>query len=147
VPVFAILSLVALNPFFSSSPFDPTWHAVAPTIYAQMMLNLSIFAACTPSLKRVLDAFRSGTAAVAIEAPYDITVSGATALGDSGSRSKRGSKFIIQNGLSSNPLANGGGEKGGRGGGGGGGGGGKMLQDIEMSRTKFGGGRIRQQQQ
>jgi hypothetical protein len=52
-----------------------------PTIWCQIMLNLSIITACIPSLKRILDAFRSGAAAASIASPYDLTVSKGGCLG------------------------------------------------------------------
>ncbi|KAF2452900.1 hypothetical protein BDY21DRAFT_357848 [Lineolata rhizophorae] len=79
VPVFTIIYLVSLSSRFPSE--DPTWDAVIPTIWHQVMLNLSIITACIPSLKRVLDAFRSGAAAASISTPYQLTVSKQSSLG------------------------------------------------------------------
>ncbi len=75
VPIVTILSLTTLNPYFSSTPLDYPWHAVAPTIWSQIMLNLSIITACVPSLKRFLADLQSGAMAVNITESFEMGVS------------------------------------------------------------------------
>ena len=48
-----IAQLVVLQPYLRSS--DKTWTNVAPSIWNQVMMNISIIFACLPSLKRLLD--------------------------------------------------------------------------------------------
>jgi len=68
VPMFIIPQLVTLQNYHLD---DPTWTAVAPTIWTQLVLNLSILTACIPSLKAALDMFRSGTSLFTVPAQYD----------------------------------------------------------------------------
>jgi hypothetical protein len=104
-----ILNIAALSPVYSSRA-DPTWYDVLPTIYSQIMLNLSILTACLPSLKRIIDTLRSGTAAVTIDGPYELSISGGhTALPGfklkGGSKPSKGRSSRLSGGVS-----NGGGE-------------------------------------
>jgi hypothetical protein len=75
VPIITILNLTTLKPYFSSSPADKPWHAVAPAVYSQIMLNLSIITACIPSLKRFLQDLQSGVMAVNITESFELGLS------------------------------------------------------------------------
>lgn len=74
VAIATILNLATLTPYFDSYPPDQTWYAVDPTIWSQVMLNLSIITACLPSLKRVLAELQSGIAASSIPEGFEYSV-------------------------------------------------------------------------
>lgn len=52
---------------------DMSWDAIAPTIWLQVSLNLSVISACIPSLKPVLDSFLGQTIGASIQPPYRLT--------------------------------------------------------------------------
>lgn len=103
VPITAIFALINWEPFFSYSPFNPTWHAVMPTTLSQIILGTSILTACIPSLKCVLEAFRFGVGTIS-------AITTAYKLGNSnlGSRPKSSTRAGSTKGLSSNATASGG---------------------------------------
>ena len=80
---------------------DLTWSAVNPAIWTQVALNLSLLTACVPSLKGVLDMFKSGTSLFQLPAQYGTTMSGS---GSYGLRSRLTS--AIANRFTSNKSAN-----------------------------------------
>ena len=75
VPIATILSLTTSKPYFYSSPPDRPWYGVAPTIWSQIMLNLSLVTACIPNLKRFLTDLQSGTMAVQITQAFEMDIS------------------------------------------------------------------------
>lgn len=75
VRIATILNLATLTQYFDSYLPDQTWYAVSPTIWSQVMLNLSIITACLPSLKRVLTDLQSGLAASSIPEGFEDSVS------------------------------------------------------------------------
>jgi hypothetical protein len=75
-PAFTVLSLVTLHTYYKSDPQDRTWHAVAPAIWTQAMLNTSIMTACIPSIKRFLTDIQSGLMAAGISEYYEHTHTG-----------------------------------------------------------------------
>lgn len=90
------------------------------------MLGTSILTACIPSLKRVLEAFRSGAGTVgAITTAYELGNS------DLGSRPKSSTRAGFTKGLSSNATASGGRNRGG-----------EKLQELGIQGSRSGGGRI-----
>lgn len=50
---------------------DYSWTLVHPTIWTAIVMNLSILTACIPSLKGVLDMFKSGTSLFTIPTQYE----------------------------------------------------------------------------
>lgn len=56
---------------------DRTWEAVTPTIWLQISLNMSLFTACIPSLRGVIESILVSTTAGAIQVPYTLTHTGA----------------------------------------------------------------------
>ena len=52
---------------------DRTWKTVTPTIWLQISLNMSLFTACIPSLRGVIESILVSTTAGAIQAPYHLT--------------------------------------------------------------------------
>src|SRR5947209_20540729 len=81
VPVATILSLTTSKPYFYSSPPDRPWYGVTPTIWSQIMLNLSLVTACVPSLKRFLADLQSGSMAVQITEAFKMDISQKSSLG------------------------------------------------------------------
>lgn len=53
---------------------DPTWYALVPQVFAQIMLNVSIIAACIPSLKPFLADIKPGLIVVNIP-EHELTAS------------------------------------------------------------------------
>ncbi|KAK5713946.1 hypothetical protein LTR15_010852 [Elasticomyces elasticus] len=74
-----ILTLVTYHPYYIARPQDRTWHAVAPVIWTQITLNMSIITACIPSIKRFFMDVQSGLMAVTISEQYEMTHSGGKA--------------------------------------------------------------------
>jgi hypothetical protein len=116
VPIFTVLSLTSLKPYFSSSPPDKPWHAVAPIVYSQIMLNLSIITACIPSLKRFLKDLQSGAMALNITESFEMSVSqkvfssqrgSCTTVSGTGFASRTASKLGFKSQTRSNTQATG----------------------------------------
>ncbi|OQV09638.1 hypothetical protein CLAIMM_13739 [Cladophialophora immunda] len=72
VPIFIIFQLVEYRKFYQSD--DRSWRMVGPAIWSQLVMNFSILTACIPSLKTVLDMFKSGTSFFTVPAQYQSTV-------------------------------------------------------------------------
>ncbi|OAG37286.1 hypothetical protein AYO21_08471 [Fonsecaea monophora] len=72
VPIFIIVQLVEYRKLYESD--DRSWNMVGPAIWSQLVMNLSILTACIPSLKTVLDMFKSGTSFFTVPAQYQTTV-------------------------------------------------------------------------
>jgi hypothetical protein len=104
VPLVTILSLTTLKPSFYSSPPDKPWYEVTPTIWSQIMLNLSLITACIPSLKRFLADLQSGAMAVQVTEAFEMGISQKGYLGaehSAGSRTGLGSKLASKPGVKS----------------------------------------------
>nr|OQO32261.1 hypothetical protein B0A51_00509 [Rachicladosporium sp. CCFEE 5018] len=101
---FAILALVGDRTYYAH-PEDRSWYAVRPTIWAQVLLNVSIITACVPSTKRFFMEVQSGLMGVTISETYEMTHSGGkeTRMMSSGSagRTKLGSVIAGRFGLTS----------------------------------------------
>ncbi|KAL0944672.1 uncharacterized protein CTRU02_202559 [Colletotrichum truncatum] len=76
VPILSISGLVSTQRF-ASNYSDSTWYAVPYLIWLQCSLGLSVLTACVPSLKGVIDSLMGTIAVAAIQAPYQLTSSGA----------------------------------------------------------------------
>lgn len=76
VPFLVLPSLTTAEGFLQDHT-DRTWKAVTPTIWLQISLNMSLFTACIPSLRGVIDSILVSTTAGAIQAPYHLTRTGA----------------------------------------------------------------------
>jgi hypothetical protein len=113
VPVVTILSLTTLKPSFHSWPSDIPWYGVAPTIWSQIMLNLSLITACIPSLKRFLANLQSGAMAVQVTEAFEMGISQKGYSGaehSAGLRTGVGSKLASKLGVKGNQgLGTGGG--------------------------------------
>ncbi|KIW90904.1 uncharacterized protein Z519_08687 [Cladophialophora bantiana CBS 173.52] len=72
VPVFVVFQLVEYHKFYESD--DRSWKMVGPAILNQLVMNLSILTACIPSLKTVLDMFKSGTSFFTVPVQYQSAV-------------------------------------------------------------------------
>ncbi|OQO06786.1 hypothetical protein B0A48_08574 [Cryoendolithus antarcticus] len=99
---FAILALVGDRTYYAH-PEDRSWYAVRPTIWAQVLLNVSIITACVPSTKRFFMEVQSGLMGVTISETYEMTHSGGKetrmmSFGSAG-RSKLGSVVAGRFGL------------------------------------------------
>jgi hypothetical protein len=129
VPIFTILNITAMEPFFSATLPDPTWHAATPSIWSQIMLNLAILTACMPSLKRLLDTFRSGTAAVTITGPYELSSSGGLASSETKAKFKAGIMSSVLSSRNKSVVSGRHRTKSG----------GEKLQDLDISASKFSG--------
>ncbi|KIX04255.1 uncharacterized protein Z518_07809 [Rhinocladiella mackenziei CBS 650.93] len=68
VPIFVVFQLLTYRDFYESD--DRSWAMTAPAIWSQLVMNLSILTACIPSLKTVLDMFKSGTSLFTVPAQY-----------------------------------------------------------------------------
>ena len=104
VPVVTILSLTTSKPYFYTTPPDKPWYGVTPTIWSQIMLNLSLITACIPSLKRFLADLQSGAMAVNVTEAFEMGVSQMGSSGRAyamGSRSGLGSKLASKLGVTS----------------------------------------------
>ncbi|KAG8157217.1 hypothetical protein KVR01_012925 [Diaporthe batatas] len=75
VPVLVLPSLMTGGGFLHFYK-DRTWKAVAPMIWLQISVNMSLFIACVPSLRGVIDSILVSTTAGAIQAPYHLTRTG-----------------------------------------------------------------------
>ncbi|KAL5357145.1 hypothetical protein BJX96DRAFT_143967 [Aspergillus floccosus] len=90
VPALTIPGLLSLRPVFQATPPDPTWHALMPAIWLQLVLSTSIVSNCIPPLRRVLADLQTGMMAGAVTEFFEFSVSGGQSnnTGDrSGSRS------------------------------------------------------------
>lgn len=74
---FLVLPSITTAEGFMQDHTDRTWKAVTPTIWLQISLNMSLFTACIPSLRGVIDSILVSTTAGAIQAPYRLTRTGA----------------------------------------------------------------------
>ncbi|KIW44215.1 uncharacterized protein PV06_05242 [Exophiala oligosperma] len=76
VPAFTIAMLVFRRREFRTNRGrnDPTWYALVPQVFAQIMLNVSIIAACIPSLKPFLADIKPGLIVVNIP-EHELTAS------------------------------------------------------------------------
>ncbi|KAK5133798.1 hypothetical protein LTR08_007227 [Meristemomyces frigidus] len=79
IPPFTICALVTYRAYYYSQPQDRTWHAVAPVIWTQVMLSMSIITSCIPSIKRFFIDVQSGLMGVTISEVYELTHSGGKA--------------------------------------------------------------------
>lgn len=100
-PAFAICALVTFHTYYHATPQDRPWHIVAPAIWTQVMLNMSIITACIPSIKRFLADIQSGLAGVHISEPYELTHSGGK-YADYGKGTDFGSRIATRPGMSRN---------------------------------------------
>ncbi|KAF2838115.1 hypothetical protein M501DRAFT_1017143 [Patellaria atrata CBS 101060] len=89
IPVFTILYIISLNPLFDADPSARTWRMKTPTIWNQVIMNLSILTATLPSLKHVLDQLRAGVAKSTVS-HFELSGRGST----SRDRSKRRSTTL-----------------------------------------------------
>ncbi|KAK4896009.1 hypothetical protein LTR27_005865 [Elasticomyces elasticus] len=97
-----ICALVTYHTYYFTSPQDRTWHAVAPVIWTQVTLNMSIITACIPSIKRFFMDVQSGLMAVTISEQYEMTHSGGKAAEmQSSSGLSVGSRLASKFGISS----------------------------------------------
>jgi len=101
VPPFVICALITYQTFYYSYPQDRTWHAVAPVIWTQVRLGLSIVTGCIPSIKRFFMDVQSGLMGVTISESYEFSHSGgkATQL-QSMSGTTKGSRLASRFGIS-----------------------------------------------
>lgn len=76
VPFLVLPSLTTAEAYLKDHN-DRTWEAVTPTIWLQISLNMSLFTACIPSLRGVIESILVSTTAGAIQAPYNLTLTGA----------------------------------------------------------------------
>lgn len=76
VPFLVLPSLTTAQGYLNDHT-DRTWEAVSPTIWLQISLNMSLFTACIPSLRGVIESILVSTTAGAIQAPYNLTRNGA----------------------------------------------------------------------
>lgn len=76
VPFLVLPSLTTAGAYLKDHT-DRTWHTVTPTIWLQISLNMSLFTACIPSLRGVIESILISTTAGAIQAPYNLTRTGA----------------------------------------------------------------------
>ncbi|KAI1615347.1 hypothetical protein EDD36DRAFT_186931 [Exophiala viscosa] len=60
VPAFTVPMLVYMKREYKTDTTDPTWTALVPQVFAQIMMNASIIAACIPSLKPFLADIKPG---------------------------------------------------------------------------------------
>ncbi|KIW99382.1 uncharacterized protein Z518_11370 [Rhinocladiella mackenziei CBS 650.93] len=90
VPGFTVAMLVYLKRLYKSDDVDPTWEALVPAVFAQIMLNVSIIAACIPSLKPFLADIKPGLIVVNVP-EHELTNSFVRQ-----SRSKSGSQTRIR---------------------------------------------------
>lgn len=74
VPAFTVAMLVYLKQVYKSNQPDPTWKALLPWVFAQIMMNSSIVAACIPSLKPFLADIKPGLIVVNIP-EHELTAS------------------------------------------------------------------------
>ncbi|KAK6423102.1 hypothetical protein LTR95_016592 [Oleoguttula sp. CCFEE 5521] len=107
---FAILTLIGDRSYYAHRE-DRSWYAVTPTIWAQVLLNVSIITACVPSTKRFFMDVRSGLMGVTISETYEMTHSGGKGTqmmsSDSAGRSRLGSVIAGRLGLTSRRDATG----------------------------------------
>lgn len=75
VPFLVLPSLTTAEAYLRDHN-DRTWEAVTPTIWLQISLNMSLFTACIPSLRGVIESILISTTAGAIQAPYNLTRTG-----------------------------------------------------------------------
>lgn len=90
VPALTIPGLLSLRPVFNATPPDPSWHALMPAIWLQLVLSTSIVCNCIPPLRRVLADLQTGMMAGTVTEFFEYSVSGGRSniTGDrSGSRS------------------------------------------------------------
>ncbi|KIV86603.1 hypothetical protein PV11_02203 [Exophiala sideris] len=66
VPAFTVPMLVFMKREYVTDTSDPTWQALVPQVFAQIMMNASILAACIPSLKPFLADIKPGLIVVNI---------------------------------------------------------------------------------
>lgn len=78
VPFLVLPSLTTAQEYLQNHT-DRTWEAVNPTIWIQISLNMSLFTACIPSLRGVIESILVSTTADAIQAPYNLPHTGARA--------------------------------------------------------------------
>lgn len=76
VPFLVLPSLTTARGYLQDHT-DRTWEAVTPTIWLQISLNMSLFTACIPSLRGLIESILVSTTAGAIQAPYNLTRTGA----------------------------------------------------------------------
>ncbi|RVX68487.1 hypothetical protein B0A52_07910 [Exophiala mesophila] len=69
VPAFIIPQMIAYHTDVDLD--DYSWTMVSPIIWTAIVMNLSILTACIPSLKGVLDMFKSGTSLFTIPTQYE----------------------------------------------------------------------------
>lgn len=55
-----------------TSDQDQTWAVVIPAVWLQISLNMSILAACIPSLRALIESILVPTTAAAVETPYQL---------------------------------------------------------------------------
>lgn len=90
VPAFTIAGAVAMSQYWTSTPADPTWHAVDGTLWTQAVINLSIITACIPCIKRFLADLSTGMMAVNIPEPLEMTMKNASSSVTSPNTTSRG---------------------------------------------------------
>lgn len=78
VPAFAVAAAVTSSKYWSLSQPDPTWYAVASTLWTQAVINLSIITACIPCIKRFLADLSTGMMSVNISEPLEMTMKNAS---------------------------------------------------------------------
>lgn len=76
VPFLVLPSLTTAEAYLKDHN-DRTWEVVTPTVWLQISLNMSLFTACIPSLRGVIESILISTTAGAIQAPYNLTRTGA----------------------------------------------------------------------
>ncbi|KIW13772.1 hypothetical protein PV08_08963 [Exophiala spinifera] len=109
VPAFTIAMLVYRKRQFNTTRGrnDPTWYALVPQVFAQVMMNASIIAACIPSLKPFLADIKPGLIVVNIP-EHELTASFVRHSKSRGNGKRAGtrtgglSRFASRFGLTSN---------------------------------------------
>ncbi|KAI0016393.1 hypothetical protein F4780DRAFT_783270 [Xylariomycetidae sp. FL0641] len=73
VPIAVVISLTYTQWLFQDQASNFTWLAVAPTIWLQVSVGLSIITGSIPNMKGFFDSFLGNTMRLAVDAPYQLT--------------------------------------------------------------------------
>lgn len=88
-PIFAAVTLAKLSEFYDTPTSSRPYHAVGPSIWTSVLINVSLITACLPSIKRWLTDWAAGVGNAGIMEPYEIQASS----GNHNSRSDEPSGF------------------------------------------------------
>lgn len=86
-PIFTVVSICPVPPFFAHSTADRPFFAIDLAIWTAMAVNVSLLTACLPSVKRVLEGLAAGFSNANILEPFGFEQSSNRAASRTGAES------------------------------------------------------------